>query len=411
MPNRADHTVKMHTRDRKPRINGYALILGSIGAGIAAVAVMLMGETLGIWLGAGVLTTLIFLQIFFLRQRPNKGRRRPDPNHAVPTVAARDLSETEPVLIVSISPQGRVRDTLGNPSLLPGLKAGLVWDDWVAAHRTVAGQIEHDVFGQLAVSRAKTPTGELIIIMPQTAEQADFERRLQERTNFFAGLGHDLKSPLNGIIGFADIMDSELRGPLPEAYKDYPIFIRESGETLLRLVEDMLGYAKAEAGTYELDLAAMDIAASGESVLRQSKGIAELSGVELSFHAKGEVLALADAAAVRRSWDNLVSNAIKYSSHGDHVTLEAFERDGAAVLRVSDTGAGMSADDLAKIAKPFSQGSNAKGRAGTGLGLAMVQRLAELQGGQVKIATAPGQGTTVTVSLPSLAQVSKRAAE
>ena len=65
MPNRADHTVKMHTRDPNTRINGYALILGSVGAGIAAVAVMLMGETLGLWLGGAVLTTLIFLQILY----------------------------------------------------------------------------------------------------------------------------------------------------------------------------------------------------------------------------------------------------------------------------------------------------------------------------------------------------------
>ncbi len=411
MPNRADHTVKMHTRDRKPRINGYAFILGSIGSGIAAVAVMLMGETLGIWLGGAALTTLIFLQIFFLRQRPNKGRSGQGPVQAAPAHAERSLFKSEPVLIVSITPQGRVRDMLGNESLLPGLKTGLVWDDVIGALTNTAGQIEHDVFGKLFVSRSETLTGELKIISPQSVERAEFEQTLQERTNFFAGLGHDLKSPLNGIIGFADIMDAELRGPLPDAYKDYPTFIRESGETLLRLVEDMLGYAKAEAGTYELDLAAMDIAASGESVMRQSKGIAELSGVALSFRAQGEVLAMADAAAVRRIWDNLVSNAIKYSSRGGEVSLSAFERDGAAVLRVSDTGAGMSADDLAKIAKPFSQGSNAKGRAGTGLGLAMVQRLAELQGGQVKIATAPGQGTTVTVSLPSLAQVSKRAAE
>ncbi|MEL6728646.1 MAG: ATP-binding protein [Pseudomonadota bacterium] len=401
----------MHTRDPRPRINGWALNLGSIGAGIAALAVMLMGETLGLWLGGAVLTTLIFLQIIFLRQRANK---RPTGIRAIETAPApdpQDLFENDPLLVISVSPHGRIRDHVGNAALLPGLKAGRVWQEVFSPYAHVNGEIDHAEFGRLTIAQTTTPTGTAIVIMPRTVESANLERALQERTNFFAGLGHDLKSPLNGIIGFADIMASELRGPLPEAYQDYPTFIRESGETLLRLVEDMLGYAKAEAGTYELDLAAMDIAASGESVLRQSKGIAELSGVDLTLRASGEVLALADAAAVRRIWDNLVSNAIKYCSQGDTVSLDAFEREGLAYLRVRDTGAGMSAEDLAKIAKPFSQGANAKGRAGTGLGLAMVQRLAELQGGQVKIETAPGQGTTVTVSLPGLAQANKRAAE
>ena len=87
-------------------------------------------------------------------------------------------------------------------------------------------------------------------------------------------------------------------------------------------------------------------------------------------------------------------------------------RQGAmSILQVSDLGAGMDADDLARIAKPFAQGRNAKGRAGTGLGLAMVQRLAELQQGQVEIRTAPDAGTTVTVRLPSAAETIKRAAE
>ncbi|MEP1143190.1 MAG: HAMP domain-containing sensor histidine kinase [Henriciella sp.] len=268
-----------------------------------------------------------------------------------------------------------------------------------------------DLEAGLFVRRLQSVDGELVVLLPASADGGDVQDAVRERTNFFAGLGHDLKSPLNGIIGFADIMDAELRGPLPDAYQDYPTLIRESGETLLRLVEDLLGYAKAEAGTYELDPAELDIAASGESVLRQSKALAELSGVTLQMKTSGEVLALADAGAVRRIWDNLVSNAIKYSSKGDSITLSAFERGEASYISVRDTGAGMSAGDLARIAKPFAQGENAKGRSGTGLGLAMVQKLAELQGGRVKIETAPGQGTTVTVKLPGAARDEKRAAE
>ena len=251
--------------------------------------------------------------------------------------------------------------------------------------------------------------GDWVVVLPETvAVDAD---TLSERTRFFAGLGHDLKSPLNAVIGFAEIMEAEIRGPMPEAYQDYPGLIKESGEALLRLVEDMLDYAKSEAGTYELDLAPMDVAASGESVLRQSRAVAEKAQVRLKFAGTGEVMAMADADAVRRIWDNLVSNAIKYSSAGGVVTLTASMQGETSLLQVSDTGAGMDAEDLARIARPFAQGRNAKGRSGTGLGLAMVQRLAEMQGGRVEIRTAPGAGTTVSVTLPAYLADSKRAAE
>lgn len=261
----------------------------------------------------------------------------------------------------------------------------------------------------MKVVRIPAMDGAWVIVMSQVAD--DGKEELEERTHFFVGLGHDLKSPLNAVIGFSEIMESELRGPLPESYKDYPSLIRESGQTLLRLVEDMLAYAKSEAGTYELDLAPMDIAASGESVLRQSQAMADKADVRLRFVANTEVTAMADADAIRRIWDNLVSNAIKYSAPGETVTLTARMVGETSILQVSDTGAGMDAEDLARIAKPFAQGRNAKGRVGTGLGLAMVQRLAEMQGGKVEIRTAPGKGTTVTVRLPAYRADEKRAAE
>ena len=409
MPNRADHTVNSRPLDRSSGINSYALSFGIFLAVLAALTVILMGETLGLWLGISILTILIFFQIFWrfrAVQTPKKQlsdvteTKSATPNHA--------LFENDPIVLISVSPLGRVRAISGNVDLLPGLKVGSIVEDAMPAIASSVPVLQTDQFGPLAVRRLDTSNGHIVLIAPET--DATVRAELSERTRFFAGMGHDLKSPLNGIIGFADIMAAGLKGPLPEAYTEYPALIREGGETLLRLIEDMLGYAKAEAGTYELDPAIMDIAASGESVMRQSQAVADLAGVTLRFHARAELLALADAAAVRRIWDNLVSNAIKYSSSGDTVTLRAFERDGFAFMEVIDTGAGMHAEDLARIAKPFAQGENAKGRAGTGLGLAMVQKLAELQGGQVTIRTAPGQGTTVTVRLP-VAESEKRAAE
>lgn len=397
MPNRADHSVKTSRRDRPSDLKTWAIAMGTFGALIGALAVMFAGGPTGLVLGAIVLTTIIILQTF-LRLSPYADQNQ-GANPAI-VGALRDVPiefEKAPFLILDVSPVGRVRTILGRKTLLPGIRTG------VNVREALEGAQNVSVMQYPAVN------GSWVMISPaQLGQDAQAEN---ERTNFFAGLGHDLKSPLNAVIGFAEIMDAELRGPMPEAYKDYPDLIRESGETLLRLVEDMLDYAKSESGTYQLDLAPMDIAASGESVLRQSRAMADKASVKLHMSGSGEVVALVDADAVRRIWDNLVSNAIKYSSPGDTVTLTAKTTGETCFLQVSDTGAGMDAEDLARIAKPFAQGRNAKGRAGTGLGLAMVQRLAEMQGGQVEIRTAPGAGTTVTVRLPSYLESDRRAAE
>lgn len=223
---------------------------------------------------------------------------------------------------------------------------------------------------------------------------------LKNRMAFFAGLGHDLKTPLNAILGFSDLMRTELRGPMPEAYKDYSHLIHESGQDLLLIVEDILDYAKAEAGHARLEVEPVDLVASGESVAAQLSGQAGRAGVDLKFLGRGEVWASADPRAVRQIWQNLISNAIKYSDAGATVTLDARAGRDAVALSVRDTGAGMDDEDLARIAKPFQQGRNAKGRAGTGLGLAVVQSFANQLGGKVVIDTAPGEGTRVRVILP-----------
>lgn len=232
------------------------------------------------------------------------------------------------------------------------------------------------------------------------SETDALKQELVERTAFFAGLGHELKTPLNAILGFSDLMRTELRGPLPEAYKDYAHLIHESGQDLLLIVEDILDYAKSEAGHIRLEVEPVDLTASGESVVAQLSGQAERAGVTLKVMSKREVWAQADPRAIRQIWQNLISNAIKYSNKGGVVTIDARAGQDAVALSVRDTGAGMDAEDLARVARPFQQGSNSKGRAGTGLGLAVVQSFADKMGGKVAIDTAPGEGTRVRVVLP-----------
>ena len=410
MPNRADQSVKTRPRDRNKAIKGYLLAAGSAMAGIGALAVMFVGGASATALAFSVLTILIFLQISFLASTQNQAEEPKDTalERAEQTPSQIDTKGL-PILVLSVSSLGRVRSVWGQDAYLPGLKTGIVLDSILSP---TAQELDFSPGRSTrAIERYQTESGQWVVISPKSEPGLDARDSVLERTNFFAGLGHDLKSPLNAVIGFSEIMESEIRGPMPEAYREYPGLIKESGETLLRLVEDILGYARSEAGTYELDIAPMDIAASGQSVMRQAMAMADKADVRLKMQGEREVLARSDASAVRRVWDNLVSNAIKYSSPGDTVTLRANVNGDMALLSVTDTGAGMDAEDLARIAQPFSQGRNAKGRVGTGLGLALVHRLAELHGGQVKIESALGKGTRVTVSLPAAHPAQKRAAE
>jgi len=259
---------------------------------------------------------------------------------------------------------------------------------WLGLVPEMATQGEIDAF-EISLSEAR-----------ENLKQAKSD--LSDRTAFFAGLGHDLKTPLNAILGFADLMKAEVRGPLPDAYKDYPAIIHESGQDLMLLVDDILDLAKADASGHQLDMEPVDLVASAASVVRQLQDQAERVGVKLSLKDTEEVWAEADARAVRQIWQNLISNAIKYSEEGGIVTLSASKVSGAVAISVKDRGAGMEQADLEKVAKPFAQGSNSKGRAGTGLGLAVVNSFAELHGGKVVIDSIKGKGTQVRVTLPAL---------
>ncbi len=368
---------------------------------------------------AGLVATLIALALMVSAPQSGTDESVAKPDNIAEFVPA--LPANGPVLMIETTPLGRVTSLSGRVSWVPGLEVGSVIDLALRDRDGEAlepGQHKLPSGADVRVKRLVTDHGEQWLLLEvgadvgHDAENNEIEAALKERTEFFASLGHDLKSPLNSVIGFAEMMDDELLGPMPAPYKDYPGLIRQGGRSLLRLIEDMLSYARSEAGTYEIEPAPIDIAASGEAVMRQSEGAAKLAGVTLQLQAKGEVMANADAGAVQRIWDNLISNAIKYSEEGGLVRLAAKQRGTMVQLSVIDHGAGMDADDLARIAKPFSQGRNAKGRAGTGLGLAMVHKLAEMHGGQVAIRTALGQGTQVTVTLPALvAQDQSRAAE
>jgi cell cycle sensor histidine kinase DivJ len=386
------------------------LLLGIFAAVIGGAAAASGGGALGFGVGGAAFVIILLALFFIFAQRTNATA----PMVASDEEGSRLDTEMPDIMAIEVSELGRIRGIRGRRDLIPHLKPGQIAEDVLvdqAGRSFVHGMTTRVAGREVSVIRGRRASGEVIFILPALEMLDISKQKLRERTNFFAGLGHDLKSPLNAVIGFSEIMDAEIKGPMPEGYREYPGLIRESADTLLRFVEDMLGFAKSEAGTYEIDKATMDIAASGETVFRQSKAVAERAGVTLVFNGTGEVLAVADARAVQRIWDNLVSNAIKYSRKGGRVEMCARSEKANAIISVTDHGAGMSAEDLALVATPFEQGANARGRAGTGLGLAMVKKLVEMHGGSVAIKTALGEGTQVTVILPTGIIAMKKAAE
>lgn len=321
---------------------------------------------------------------------------------------------------IDATPEGRLRrvqgDTFGLAALRPGAALKSLFKDPQAVlpeagapgRRAVAAELVSGQRVEVFAEAHARGCHFLVVDAPEAVPDAApdmsqdtisaLEATLRSRTSFFASLGHDLKTPLNAILGYAEIMQAGLMGPMPKPYADYPAIIHESGIDLLLMVDDLLDLARSEAGQPRLEPEPVDLAASAESVIRQLAGQAARAGVTLKLKAEADVWAEADARAVRQIWQNLVSNAVKYSERGKTVTLETRVDDGAAVLSVTDRGAGIAPGDLVRLTEPFQQGTGAK--PGTGLGLSVVRRFAELHGGGLKIESKPGKGTRATVTLP-----------
>jgi len=225
-----------------------------------------------------------------------------------------------------------------------------------------------------------------------------------DKTLFFAGVSHELRTPLNAIIGFSDMMRSRLFGPLPGKYAEYADLIHESGQHMLDLIGDVLDLSKVEAGRYELNydtFDAADVIRSSVKMIRPAADAAEVA-IDINLDLDQALLIQADRRAVRQILLNLLSNAVKYSEKGAHIDVDAQAIDGDLELSVSDTGMGMSEEELARIGDPYTQGEGGKlaVERGTGLGLSLVKSLTKLHGGNMDITSKLGDGTRVKIILP-----------
>lgn len=226
------------------------------------------------------------------------------------------------------------------------------------------------------------------------------------KSEFLANMSHELRTPLNAIIGFSEIINKELFGPLNnDQYKEYVDDIHSSSRHLLSLINDILDLSKIEANRFELDEDELDLGSLFDSCASMIRHRAEEELIDFDVSvAPGVPMVIADKRAMRQMVLNLVSNAVKFTPENGTVRLSAFvEPDGRVALQVSDTGIGIAKDDMSKALEPFRQISTDEtvySAEGTGLGLPLTVALARLHDATFVINSAPGEGTTITLRLP-----------
>lgn len=224
------------------------------------------------------------------------------------------------------------------------------------------------------------------------------------KSNFLATMSHEIRTPLNAILGFSELMEHELFGPLGNSrYADYIGGIRSSAAHLLEVVGDILDVSTIEAGEYALNCCDLDIAETVDECLQIIRAQAMEAEVTVNASLPGGLpVFFADHRAVKQILINLLSNAVKFTPAGGRVEIGAEVLPDATRFVVTDTGIGIPEDVLPDVTRPFERGQQnpLKAKEGAGLGLAIVDALVTLHGGSLEIDSRVGEGTEVRVAFP-----------
>nr|WP_238934772.1 PAS domain-containing protein [Maricaulis parjimensis] len=292
--------------------------------------------------------------------------------------------------------------------------------DLTARLRIVGG---HHRWFRLRAEAVRSPDGEATRVVGALTDIHDLVEARQQATEasrakskFLATMSHEVRTPLNGVLGMSSLLQAT---ELEDSQREMVELIEASGKALLDILNDILDLANVESGRFEIEAGEYN----PSDVVRTVAGPYRMKAIEkgLQFHIEvdpcADMTAHGDPMRVRQILSNLLSNAVKFTDKGS-VRIRCLARqmdDGnrALVFEVSDTGIGMDGDMIAKAFMPFSQAEAVLQRkcGGTGLGLALAQKLAELMGGSISVESAPGAGAIFTVNLPADARAADIAAE
>jgi signal transduction histidine kinase len=226
-----------------------------------------------------------------------------------------------------------------------------------------------------------------------------------QKRSFLRVVSHELRTPLNSILGFSEILASELYGPLGASqYREYAEIIRSSGEKLLKLVNQVVEIARLQAGDIEIVPQPERLQPLLETVGEGLQETLAARGLRLSVVPCGEAEALADARALRGVLSHLMQNAIAFSPQGGLIEVRLQSRGDRQEIVVRNEGEGVDTTDLARLVQPFEQGENALTRQGegAGLGLAICHLTCRAMGGRLKLVSDRGQGFAAHVVLPAV---------
>ncbi|KAA2237888.1 PAS-domain containing protein [Salinarimonas soli] len=245
-----------------------------------------------------------------------------------------------------------------------------------------------------------------------TEKNDALERASRLRDEFVHHVSYELRSPLTTIIGFAQLLGDESVGVLNARQREYSDHIKRSSGALLAIINDILDLASIDTGSLELDLSPVDIRETIESAVRGLDDRLADTRIHLDIQVPAGIgTFVADQKRVRQVLYNLLSNAIGFSSEGQTVTIRARKVEGEVLFEVTDQGRGMPPEVRAKVFERFESNTLGTRHRGVGLGLSIVRSFVELHGGRIDLASAPGQGTTVTCIFPADGVPQRLAAE
>lgn len=233
-------------------------------------------------------------------------------------------------------------------------------------------------------------------------QKASAESANRAKSEFLANMSHELRTPLNAIIGFSEIMENGLFGPLGEKYTDYVRDIRSSGDYLLSIIDDILNMSKLESGKVRLETSNVALGLVIEEAVRKSQEEIDRKRLQVSIEGAGDAHLEADPHALYQILGNLIDNAVKFTPEEGQVAVRVRQVPDALNIFIEDTGIGIPKEKLGRIGRPFEQveGDLIRSFGGSGLGLAIARSLTELHGGSLRLRSAIGAGTIVMVHLP-----------